>query len=143
MSYINLQLVDVVHIIDSIQYELQDLKDEKGILNVTKESDKYFRALTMHESNERNLNLKIKSLESLKTYLTNAKEENILPPSLYVINEDAYLSSSINEFYESQLQKIEMTHGFKKGHQELDKIEEKIINKRKDLLLYIQNRLDS
>ena len=32
-----------------------------------------------------------------------------------------------------------MTHGFKKGHQELDNINEKIINQRKDLLLYIQN----
>ena len=36
-----------------------------------------------------------------------------------------------------------MTHGFKKGHQELEKINEKIINQRKDLLVYIQNTISA
>ena len=31
MSYINLQLDNVVYVIDSIQYELQSLRDKKGI----------------------------------------------------------------------------------------------------------------
>ena len=33
----------------------------------------------------------------------------------------------------NQLSKLEMNHGFKKGHQELEKINEKIINQRKRL----------
>ena len=36
-----------------------------------------------------------------------------------------------------------MTHGFKQGHQELEKINEKILNQRKDLLIYIQNTISA
>ena len=50
------------------------------------------------------------------------------------MSDDQYLSNSINDFYENQLKKMEMTHGFKKGHQELEKMNEKIINQRKDFL---------
>ena len=139
MTYINYQVEDVVDIIDSIQYELQNMRDKKGILDVDKESEKYFQSLMQHESNKRKLKLKIKSLENLKKYLSNIDEENILPPSLYVMSDDQYLSNSINDFYENQLIKMEMTHGFKKGHQELEMMDEKITNQRKDLLIYIQN----
>ena len=36
-----------------------------------------------------------------------------------------------------------MTHGFKTGHQELEKMNEKIINQRKDILIYIQNTISA
>ena len=114
MTYINYQVEDVVDIIDSIQYELQNMRDKKGILDVDKESEKYFQSLMQHESNKRKLKLKIKSLENLKKYLSNIDEENILPPSLYVMSDDQYLSNSINDFYENQLKKMDMTHGFKR-----------------------------
>ena len=65
------------------------------------------------------------------------------PPSLYVLNDDEYLKNSINDFYENQLKKLEMNHGFKTGHQELNKVDEKIINQRKDLLIYIQNTISA
>ena len=129
-SYINIQLEKVVNVIDSIQYELQNVRNQKGILDVDKESEKYFQTLMVHQSNERNLRLKIKSLENLIKYLSNLKDANISPPSLYVINDDEFLKSSINDFYENQLKKLEMTHGFKQSHQELEKINEKILNQR-------------
>ena len=34
-----------------------------------------------------------------------------------------------------------MNHGFKKGHQELNKINDKIISQRRDLIIYIQNTI--
>ena len=143
MSYINLQLDNVVNVIDSIQFELQSLRDKKGILDVDKESEKYFQSLMLHQASERKLKLKVKSLESLINYLTKLKDANISPPSLYVLNDDEYLKNSINDFYENQLMKLEMNHGFKTGHQELNKVNEKIINQRKDLLIYIQNTISA
>ena len=96
-----------------------------------------------HQATERKLKLKVKSLESLVNYLTKLKDANISPPSLYVLNDDEYLKNSLNDFYENQLNKLEMNHGYKKGHQELEKINEKIINQRKDLLIYIQNTISA
>ena len=142
-NYINVQLENVVNVIDSIQYELQNFRDRKGILNVDKESDKYFQTLMLHKSNKRKLGLKVNSLENLIVYLTKLKDANISPPSLYVLNDDERLKNSINDFYENQLKKLEMTHGFKIGHQELNKVNEKIINQRRDLLIYIQNTISA
>ena len=142
-NYINIQLENVINVIDSIQFELQNFRDKKGILNVDKESDKYFQTLMSHKSTKRKLGLKVKSLENLITYLTNLKDANISPPSLYVLNDDEYLKNSINDFYETQLKKLEINHGFKTGHQELNKVNEKIINQRKDLLIYIQNTISA
>ena len=42
-SYINIQLENVVNVIDSIQYELQNVRNQKGILDVDKESENIFR----------------------------------------------------------------------------------------------------
>ena len=97
----------------------------------------------LHKSNKRKLRLKVNSLENLISYLTKLKDANISSPSLYVLNDDEYLKNSINDFYENQLKKLEMNHGFKIGHQELDKVNEKIINQRKDLLIYIQNTISA
>ena len=143
MTYINFQIEDVVYMIDSIQFELQNMRDKKGILDVDKESEKYFQSLMQHEASKRKIKLKIKSLENLKFYLSKVDDENILPPSLYVMSDDQYLSNSIKNFYENQLKKMDMTHGFKTGHQELEKMNEKIINQRKDILIYIQNTISA
>ena len=62
---------------------------------------------------------------------------------MYIMDEDEYLKNSINEFYENQLKKLEMNHGFKKGHQELNKINDKIISQRRDLIIYIQNTINA
>ena len=112
---------DVVTVIDSIGYDLQNMRDKKGILDVDKESEKYFQSLMVHEANKRELNLRVKSYVSLKEYIISAKDENILPPSLYINDEDQYLSSSINDFYQLQLKSIELNHGFKKGTKNLTK----------------------
>lgn len=143
MSYINRQLVEVVNIIDSLQLDLEKIRDKKEILDVDKESDKYFQLLMTHKSNERKLKLKVKTLENLAEHLINLKSDNILPPSIYVTSDDGYLKKSINKFYETQLKKIEMTHEFKSGHQELLKIQNKLINQRSDLLDYINNLINA
>ena len=97
-TYINIQLENVINVIDSIQFELQNFRDKKGILDVDKESDKYFQNLMMHQTNKRKLRLKVKSLGSLITYLTKLKDSNISPPSLYILSDDEYLKNSMMIF---------------------------------------------
>ena len=56
----------------------------------------------------------------------------IFTPIIICVNDDQYLSNSINDFYENQLKKMEMTAKVI----ELENMNEKIINQRKDLLIY-------
>ena len=139
LRYINLQLDEVVSIMDSIEYDLQNVRDKKGILDIDKESNEYFRDLMTHESLKRQLQLKNKSLISLKDYILTVQDENVIPPSLFIIDDDIYLDKSISKFYQSQLEKVDMKYGVKSGHQGLLKINESIANQRRDLLIYIDN----
>ena len=139
LRYINIQLEEVVSIMDSIEYDLQNVRDENGILDIDKESNEYFRDLMKHESLKRQLQLKNKSLKSLKDYILAVEDDNVIPPSLFILDDDIYLEKSISKFYQSQLEKVDMTYGVKSEHQGLLKINESIANQRKDLLIYIEN----
>ena len=48
LRYINVQLNEVVDIMDSIEYDLQNVRDKKGILDIDKEATEYFRDLMSH-----------------------------------------------------------------------------------------------
>ena len=87
--------------------------------------------------------VKIKSLTDLNNYILKIKDENILPPSLYVLDDDIYLEQSLSKFYNYQLKKIEMLNGFKLNHTELEELNDRIANHRKDLLIYIDNSISA
>ncbi len=139
LRYINIQLEEVVSIMDSIEYDLQNVRDQKGILDIDKESNKYFSDLMKHETTKRQLQLKNKSLKNLKDYILTVEDENVIPPSLFILDDDIYLEKSISKFYQSQLTKVDLKYGVKNEHQGLMKINESIANQRRDLLIYIEN----
>lgn len=139
MNYINKQLKEALIVIDSLQYELQNIKNKKGITNVDKQTNEYFAELSLQEKNLNKLNLKIKTLDKLSKYLINQENLNILPPSLFFLDDDQYLTSSINLFYENQIQIVEMNNDFKKSHMSLNNLKEKIQSQRVSLLKYIEN----
>lgn len=139
MNYINKQLKEAVNVIDSLQYELQNFKNKKGITNVNKQTNEYFDELFLQEENLNKLNLKIKTLDKLSKYLISPENLNILPPSLFLLDDDQYLTNSINLFYENQIQILEMNNDFKKSHMSLNNLKEKIQSQRISLLKYIEN----
>ena len=51
LKYINNQLINVVNVIDSIEYQLQNA-EEIGVLDIERESEEYFSELMLHESNK-------------------------------------------------------------------------------------------
>ena len=141
LKYINIQLNEVVNIMDSIEYDLQNVRDKKGILDIDKEASEYFRGLMTHEAAKRKIQLRIKSLENLRGYIVAVLDENILPPSLFILDDDVYLEQSISKFYQAQLKKVDLKYGVKKQHQDLLKLNQSIANQRKDLLIYIDNSI--
>jgi uncharacterized protein involved in exopolysaccharide biosynthesis len=138
--YVKKQIKDVTKKIDSLNLILENFKSKIGIVDVGKESEKTYQKLIFHESNLNQLRLEEKSFKNLKDYITNNKYAGILPPSLF-INNDTYLSKIINEFYQNQLKQIEMKQGVKSGHFDLEGLKVKILNQKRDIVLYIENSL--
>ena len=139
LEYINKQLNEVVDVLDSIELEVDSVREDKGILDLTKESSAYFSEMVTAESTLKGLQLDVQSMDNLKNYIINTKEDNLLPPSFYVLKNDVYLAKALSEFYEGQLTKINLKYDVKEGHMGLDKLNEKMNLQRKDILIYIEN----
>ena len=143
LVYINKQLIDVVDILDSIQFEIENLKNRKDIININKESDLYFSELIKSQSLEKTLGLKISTLNNLSKYLSDFSDDKIVPPSLYILKEDEYLNKSIDEYYKSKIKYLDQSFGFKNEHLSLEKLRNEIDNRRTDLIIYIKNLINA
>ena len=138
-NYIQKQLDNVVEVLDSISDELELMRDQKGILDLNRESQVYFDQLISFETQKRQLDLDINSLDNLKTYVIEANEDKLMPPSFYVLESDPYLKIALTKFYETQSNKIDLSYKVKSNHQELERLQESIGSQKKDILIYVSN----
>ena len=105
LDYIDRQLSGVTGILDSIETNLETYKEQQDILDLSREQTQFFDKLLNFESEKRQINMKLESLESLENYLISSKENSkILPPALY-ITEDDFLQGSLRDLYNLEVQK--------------------------------------
>jgi len=143
MVYINKQLGDVTIMMDSIVSEMDTIRDEKDILDLGKETGVLFNRLFSLQSGSLKIKKNITSLTHLKTYVENSGDENLLPPSMYVVNNDPFLTKTLTSFYSSQLSINAMKTDVKEGHLKLQNLKEEISLQRLDLLSYIANSIEA
>ena len=139
LEYINRQLDEVVEVLDSIELEVDSVREDKGILDLSKESSAYFSQMVTAESILKGLQLDLQSIDNLKNYIINTKEDNLLPPSFYVLKNDVYLAKALSEFYNGQIARVNLKYDVKEGHMGLAKLDEKMNLQRIDILTYIEN----
>ncbi|MGB6034920.1 MAG: Wzz/FepE/Etk N-terminal domain-containing protein, partial [Cryomorphaceae bacterium] len=115
LDYIDRQLSGITGILDSIETNLETYKEQQDILDLSREQAQFFEKLLGFESEKRQINMKLESLESLENYLISSKENTkILPPALY-ITEDDFLQGSLRELYNLEVQKSQATFDYKEG----------------------------
>ena len=110
LNYINTQLGEVVGILDSIELEVEQVRDTNNILNLKLESSAYFSGMMEAEMKEKKLELQLKSMFKLMEYITDESSENIQPPSFYMSDHDPYWNSALSKFAELRMNKIEMEY---------------------------------
>jgi capsular exopolysaccharide synthesis family protein len=104
LQYIDKQLAEVTTILDQHEDELQEYKETKDILNLNREENIYFSEMMKYDTQRRNYELAIQSIESLEDYVLNSEDEKLLPPAIYIINDD-FLQSTLNSLYSMQMQR--------------------------------------
>lgn len=103
IKYIDKQLEGVTNILDSIEDILENYKEQKNIIDLSKEEGTYYQRLMNFEEQKRRLELKLKSHEYLKNYITSNLNRELLPPSDYIGDEDSYLRSTVSQLYSLKL----------------------------------------
>ena len=100
---IDRQLTEVIGILDSIEDSMEQFKESKAILDLSKDEEQYYQNLSTNQLAKRSLDLQLKSLLYLKNYITSNLNKELLPPSLYIADNDEYLKQAITELYNYQV----------------------------------------
>ena len=137
LLYINKQLEEVTYILDSLELNLEKYKANQAILNISREEEEYFNQLTEFEKENRMLELRLESIFSLREYIiTNSSEDPLVPPSLYMID-DEFLKSSISELYGMQIGRSEELFGKTESSQAVMMGDKKMEDLRSTILVYL------
>ncbi|GAB4377343.1 MAG: polysaccharide biosynthesis tyrosine autokinase [Salibacteraceae bacterium] len=137
LRYINRQLEEITEIINEIGVEIEQYKEQRSILNITREEEMFFGNLIELEKELANLELKQRSIDDLIEYVANLDEEEVnLPPSLIVL-EDATLKDLINELFDAHLERLDLIGTVSKVNPRYVNITQTIDELRKKILTYL------
>nr|MBA3901252.1 polysaccharide biosynthesis tyrosine autokinase [Bacteroidota bacterium] len=142
LNYIELQLKEAVDMMAAIEDDLEDYRSKKAILNLTREEQEYFDKLMNFDSKKRQFELQLQSIKALEEYIINsrdAKESRLLPPSVFIGEDDDFLKKSINELYTQQININNMLFNTTEHSSTVKQHNEKIEFLRKDILVYLSN----
>lgn len=139
LANIEKQLGEVIKIINDIEFDLLNYKDENQILDLSREEEEYFNQYVFYSKQERELGHKKNSVISLENYIINLDDERILSPSFYILENDFYLQKHISEIYELQLELNQIKSSFTENNPNYDIKVEQLQILKKDILSYIVN----
>lgn len=139
MGYIDKQLDEVTVILNKFEDDLQAYKENKNILDLGREQERYFDQLVNFDNNRRQYELMIESLDNLEDYVLNIGEEELLPPNFYLLQGDDFLNVAVSELYSMQMSRNRMLQDATDENQAIKKLDETIGLHRQNLLTYITN----
>ena len=136
-EYIDLQLGKVTQVLDSIENDLENYKESRAILDLTREEEEFFNQLTEAEKQKTNLKLEYESKSSLREYLLDTEKSEVAPPALY-ISDDVYLKEALSKLYELQFEKNLKLNQVTDENIKIQRDEKTIEEQRNDILVYIK-----
>jgi len=138
LSYIDNQLEGITRILDSIETNLEGYKASKDILDLSREESEFFDKLLEYESERRNQLMRLETLNSLENYLQSKTDERLLPPAMYIINDD-FLQSSLKELYNQEVLRSQSAYDMTDESPGSGRIEGTIQSLRSNIMVYIKN----
>lgn len=141
LSYIDKQLDEVIRIINDIESELELYKEKKAILNLSKEEETYFNRLVEVENDMRKIEFELQAIDDLTSYLLlNESVESLLPPSIFVNDDDPQLKEQVTTLYRLRNEYSEMIGSGTKSNPKIESVLEKIKGLKRDILQYLDVR---
>jgi capsular exopolysaccharide synthesis family protein len=142
VTYIDNQLDEVTVILDRHEDELQNYKESRDILDLSREEGMFFNELVGYESQIRQLDLRIKSMESLEEYLLTSADERLLPPATF-ITDDAFLQQTLEEMYSMQMERNNILFDATEDQVSVARLDSTLLLSKLNLLTYLKNSRDA
>jgi tyrosine-protein kinase Etk/Wzc len=141
VSYIDKQLGEVIDIIKVIENELELFKEQKEILNLSKEEETFYSKLVEFESEKEGILFELHSIDDLTNYLLeNNDVRSLLPPSIFVSENDAKLQAQISELYELRAEFSGLSGAGTASNPKIEGVFKRIEDLKQDVLVYLSAR---
>lgn len=140
LTYIDRQLGEVSGILGTYEDDLERFMASKNILDLNKEEEQYYNQLVFFDTEKRKLELMIESVNSLEDYVMNIRrEEKLLPPSFYILEDDVFLKGMLTQLYDMQMSINSKTFDATAMNPSIAKQDSIIQLNRANLLIYLTN----
>ncbi|HOY29127.1 MAG TPA: polysaccharide biosynthesis tyrosine autokinase [Flavobacteriales bacterium] len=138
LEYIDKQLGEVTVILERHEDELQTYKENKDILNLSREEGLYFSELVKYDQLRRQQELEVQSLDALEEYVRSNGNEKLLPPAIFIAD-DAFLRQTLGQLYEMQMERNEDMFNATNENMAVQRLDSTIQLNKANLLTYIKN----
>jgi tyrosine-protein kinase Etk/Wzc len=139
ISYIDKQLIEVSAALNDVEDTMQNYKRKNHILDLEWEKDDVFKKMARYEGEKTELNLKLDAIDDLEKYIIEDRDPNFLPPNVYLVDDDKFMSSSVVELYSMQLNLNEQLGFSKEINPHIIEIREGIKKLKQNMLVYLNN----
>lgn len=139
LNYIDKQMEEVTSILNRHEEELEQYKLNKNVLDLSREESRFFDELVKFDNQRRQLELQLLSLKDLEDYVMNVGEEELLPPSLYILEDDIFQRQTLTELYNMQMTRNQMLFDATPGSSAILRLDSTLHLTRGNLLVYIKN----
>ncbi len=139
LVYIDKQLDEVSVILGDYEDELERFMANKNILDLNKEEEQYYNELVKYDSEKRQFEMMIESVNSLEDYVLNLGSAPLLPPSFYILENDVFLKNTLTDLYTMQMEKNRNLFDATGPNPAIYKADSILSLNRANLLIYLKN----
>jgi len=138
-SFINIQLDELTSIMDSLEQQVDLFKEDKDVLDLSREQNEFFNSLVQLETQQRQLDLRLEAMRSLQRYLAVGVEEFGLPPTTYLFEEDPLLIQQVNQLFELRTSRTAALIDVTEENYAVRRLDSAISNTRFSIARYIDD----
>jgi capsular exopolysaccharide synthesis family protein len=139
IAYIDKQLNEITYSLKSIEDTMQQYKEKKSIINLDWQQTDFLGKISTYDNQRSQMQLQINALNDLEKYIVEDKDPQFLPPSVFIIEKDGFMSQAVKDLYAKQIELNRLYNLAKEGNPVIQDLKSSLRKTKQDLLIYITN----
>lgn len=139
VAYIDKQLSEITFSLKNIEDTMQDYKEKKSIINLEWQQTDFLSKISTYDGQKSQMQLQVSALNDLEKYIIEDKDPQFLPPSVFVIEKNGFMTQAVNDLYTKQIELNRLYNLAKENNPVVSDLKSSIKKTKQDLLIYINN----
>jgi tyrosine-protein kinase Etk/Wzc len=139
ISYIDKQLDEITFSLKKIEDTMQNYKEKKSIIDLGWQQGDFLTKISAYDGQKSQMQLQVSALNDLERYIIEDKDPQFLPPSVFIIEKEGFMSQAVNDLYAKQIELNRLSNLAKETNPVVADLKSSVKKTKQDLLTYINN----